>query len=319
MTESNGQVHDKKYAELTGQEKIQDDCDVQALNIVFQGLPPDVYALISHCQSAKDIWDRVELLMQGTKLSYQERECKLYNEFDKLLPSRQVQVNTKFLNALQPEWRKFVTDVKLEKNMYNTNFDQLYAYYPQQLSSMYQTTHSSQPYLPTYEAPYHSQHYQHAYQPQISHPTPSVPQNAYHSSIMSPQPQTEFSQLDSGLAVPVFLPGDDPIDCLNKALAFVSTVVASRFPSTNKQLRTSSNLRNQATIQDGREKMLLVQAHESDQVLVEEQLAFLADPGIPDGQAVQITIPQNFAFQTDDLDAYDSDCDDISCKSGSYG
>ncbi|GKC47620.1 hypothetical protein Tco_1065342 [Tanacetum coccineum] len=48
------------------------------------------------------------------------------------------------------------------------------------------------------------------------------------------------------------------------------------------------------------------------QVLDEEQLAFLVDPGIPDGQAVQTTIQQNFAFQSEDLDAYDSDCDDIS-------
>ncbi|GJY59796.1 retrovirus-related pol polyprotein from transposon TNT 1-94 [Tanacetum coccineum] len=61
-----------------------------------------------------------------------------------------------------------------------------------------------------------------------------------------------------------------------------------------------------------KEKMLLVQVHESGQVLDVEQLAFLADPGIPYGQVVQITIPQNVAFQTDDLDAYDSDCDDIS-------
>ncbi|GJZ87137.1 retrovirus-related pol polyprotein from transposon TNT 1-94, partial [Tanacetum coccineum] len=59
-------------------------------------------------------------------------------------------------------------------------------------------------------------------------------------------------------------------------------------------------------------KILLVQAQECGQFLDEEQLAFLADPGILDGQAVQITIPQNATFQTDDLDAYDSDCDDIS-------
>ncbi|GKC32451.1 retrotransposon protein, putative, ty1-copia subclass [Tanacetum coccineum] len=44
-----------KKNELTEQEKLQDDCDVQALNIVLQGLPPDVYALVNHCQSAKDI------------------------------------------------------------------------------------------------------------------------------------------------------------------------------------------------------------------------------------------------------------------------
>ncbi|GKF81323.1 hypothetical protein Tco_0239925, partial [Tanacetum coccineum] len=44
---------------------------------------------------------------------------------------KQVQVNTKFLNALQPEWSKFVTDVKLAKNMYSTNCNQLYAYLSQ--------------------------------------------------------------------------------------------------------------------------------------------------------------------------------------------
>ncbi|GJZ52538.1 hypothetical protein Tco_0607053 [Tanacetum coccineum] len=51
---------------------------------------------------------------------------------------------------------------------------------------------------------------------------------------------------------------------------------------------------------------------EAGQILDEEQLAFLADPGVPDGQAVQKIIPNNAAFQTEDLDAYDSDCDDIS-------
>ncbi|GKG17927.1 hypothetical protein Tco_0372225, partial [Tanacetum coccineum] len=45
--------------------------------------PPDICALVNHNQMAKQIWDRVKLLMQGTELSYQERECKLYNEFDK--------------------------------------------------------------------------------------------------------------------------------------------------------------------------------------------------------------------------------------------
>ncbi|GJZ50975.1 integrase, catalytic region, zinc finger, CCHC-type containing protein [Tanacetum coccineum] len=61
-----------------------------------------------------------------------------------------------------------------------------------------------------------------------------------------------------------------------------------------------------------KEKMLLVQAQESGQELDKEQLAFLANPRVVDGQVTQITIPQNAAFQTDDLDAYDSDCDDIS-------
>ncbi|GJW20950.1 hypothetical protein Tco_0031572 [Tanacetum coccineum] len=57
---------------------------------------------------------------------------------------------------------------------------------------------------------------------------------------------------------------------------------------------------------------MLAEALESNQILNEKQLAFLADPGIPDGQAAQTTIPNTAAFQTEDLDAYDSDCDDVS-------
>ncbi|GJV07046.1 retrovirus-related pol polyprotein from transposon TNT 1-94 [Tanacetum coccineum] len=89
---------------------------------------------------------------------------------------------------------------------------------------------------------------------------------------------------DSGFAVPVFSPGDDPIACLNKAMAFLTAIASSRFPTTNNQLGTSSNPRNQATIQDGREKSMLAEAQEARQILDEEQLAFLADLGIPTDQ-----------------------------------
>ncbi|GKF37888.1 hypothetical protein Tco_0114646, partial [Tanacetum coccineum] len=103
---------------------------------------------------AKEIWDRVKLLMKGMKLSLQEKECKLYNEFDKFtfvkgyqyywifaqlinnmnvinISMRPVQVNTKFLNGLPPEWSNFVTDVKLARDSDTTNYDQLYSYLEQ--------------------------------------------------------------------------------------------------------------------------------------------------------------------------------------------
>ncbi|GJR82963.1 hypothetical protein Tco_0153748 [Tanacetum coccineum] len=61
-----------------------------------------------------------------------------------------------------------------------------------------------------------------------------------------------------------------------------------------------------------KEKEMLAKAHKSGQILDEEKLTILADPGIPNGQAAQTTIPNTAAFQTEDLDAYDSDCDDVS-------
>ncbi|GJV15677.1 putative ribonuclease H-like domain-containing protein [Tanacetum coccineum] len=61
-----------------------------------------------------------------------------------------------------------------------------------------------------------------------------------------------------------------------------------------------------------KEKVMLAKAQESSQILDEEQLAFLADLSISDYHDVQPTIIHNATFQTDDLDAYDSNCDDIS-------
>ncbi|GKC66191.1 integrase, catalytic region, zinc finger, CCHC-type containing protein, partial [Tanacetum coccineum] len=58
-------------------------------------------------------------------------------------------------------------------------------------------------------------------------------------------------------------------------------------------------------------KVLLVQAQASGQILHEEELAFLADPGIPEGQATQTVITHNAAYQADDLNAYDSDSDEL--------
>nr|GEV44350.1 hypothetical protein [Tanacetum cinerariifolium] len=64
-------------------EAIQADCDVKATNIILQGLPLEVYALVSTHKVAKELWERIQMLMQGTSLTKQERECKLYDEFDK--------------------------------------------------------------------------------------------------------------------------------------------------------------------------------------------------------------------------------------------
>ncbi|GJU42354.1 putative reverse transcriptase domain-containing protein [Tanacetum coccineum] len=101
--EENGQTRPMKYSKLTEAQQLQDDCDVQATNIILHGLPPDVYALVNHQDAAKLINDMHTIEMA----------------------TQQVQVNTKFLNALPSEWSKFITHVKLAKSLYTTNYDQL--------------------------------------------------------------------------------------------------------------------------------------------------------------------------------------------------
>nr|GFA25944.1 hypothetical protein [Tanacetum cinerariifolium] len=172
----------------------------------------------------------------------------------------------------------------------------------------------------------------------------------------------------------VFQKGDDPIDAINHMMSFLTSVVASRYPATNNQLRTSLNPRQQATINNGRvtiqpiqgrqnfisagssrpftsvlggapgkqrvivcyncegeghmskqctkpmrkrdtewfkDKVLLVQAQANGQMLQEEELYFLADPGTAKSSSNQAIITKNAAYQVDDLDAYDSDCDEL--------
>ncbi|GKC97081.1 integrase, catalytic region, zinc finger, CCHC-type containing protein [Tanacetum coccineum] len=197
------------------------------------------------------------------------------------------------------------------------------------------------------------------------------PQMEYAPTVNQQHQQPEFPQLDSSLTVPVFKQGDDPIDAINHMMSFLSAVVTSRCPTTNNQLRNSSNPKQQATINAGRvtlqpvqgrqisfatgttrtytprasgrnygkqrtvicynykgeghmskqctkpkrkqddswfkDKVLLVQAQANGQILHEEELAFLADPGVAEGQATQIVVTHNAAYQADDLDAYDSD------------
>ncbi|GKE89998.1 hypothetical protein Tco_1567473, partial [Tanacetum coccineum] len=122
----------------------------------------------------------------------------------------------------------------------------------------------------------------------------------------------------------MFQQGEDPIECTNKAMAFLSAV-ASRFPPSSNQLKTLSNPRNQATIQDGRVTVQQVQGRQH------QSYAGTGNRGIATtskGNVTVITVKEKgiwrdsvlnqkgqgmlHAFQIDDLDAYDSDCDDLS-------
>ncbi|GKA28348.1 hypothetical protein Tco_0714516 [Tanacetum coccineum] len=154
------------------------------------GLPPDVYSLVNHHDVAKDILDRVRLL---------------------IMTMQQVQVNTKFLNSLQPEWSNFVTDVNLARNMHTTNYDQLYAYLSQHEVHVNEVRKMRERFLEPLAL----------YQAPISHLTPVITQNAYQAPAIQ-QLQADFPQLDSGLVVPAFLPRDDLIASLNKAKVHVS-------------------------------------------------------------------------------------------------
>nr|GEU39100.1 retrovirus-related Pol polyprotein from transposon TNT 1-94 [Tanacetum cinerariifolium] len=83
IIEENRASRPKKYSELSATKAIQADCNVKATNIILQGLPPEVYALVSNHKVVKELWEIIQMLMQGTSLTKQERE--LFQKGDDLI------------------------------------------------------------------------------------------------------------------------------------------------------------------------------------------------------------------------------------------
>ncbi|GJS91957.1 hypothetical protein Tco_0774593 [Tanacetum coccineum] len=197
--------------------------------------------------------------------------------------------------------------------------------------------HPPQQFTPVYAAPIHHQQHHTPVNPiqQSISPQPFIPPSVIQQS------QPEFPQLDSSLVVPMFQQGEDPIECINKAMAFLFCCSIKSYGGIGNRGIATTSKGNYAAGQPRvvkcyncqrerymarectqpkrprnaawfKEKLMFAEAQEAGQILDEEQLAFLADPGIDEVQVAQQIIPQSLAFQTEDLDAYDWDCDDIS-------
>nr|GEV74159.1 hypothetical protein [Tanacetum cinerariifolium] len=122
--EEDGVTRLKKYSELSAAKAIQADCDVKATNIILQGLPPEERECKLYDEFYKFVYRKGETLHDFyLRFSLLLNDMNMYN-----MKLEQFQVNTKFLNTLPPEWSKFVTDVKLVRDLHTTNVDQLHAY-----------------------------------------------------------------------------------------------------------------------------------------------------------------------------------------------
>ncbi|GJZ28135.1 retrovirus-related pol polyprotein from transposon TNT 1-94 [Tanacetum coccineum] len=239
--EENGVIRPRKYSDLSPTDAIQADYDVKATNIILQGLPPEIYALVSNHRIAKDLWERIQLLMQGTSLTKQERGyVKLVRDLHT--------TNIDQLHAYLGQHEFHANEVRL---MHERNSDPLALvspqYGPTYQSQQYSTNRSSTPLSITYP----SNDYQSSVHHNVYSPPPPIPQLEYAHAVNQQPQQAEFPQLDSSLTIPVFKQGDNPIDAINHMMSFLSVVVTSRYPTTNNQLRNSSNPRQQATINDG--------------------------------------------------------------------
>nr|GEU49719.1 hypothetical protein [Tanacetum cinerariifolium] len=118
-----GPKRSRVYSGLTSKEKDRYNADIRAINILLQGLPKDIYTLINHYTNAKDIWDNVKMLLEGSELTKEDRESQLYDDFEHFRQHKRVSIHDYYV--------RFMMAVKLNRGLRDSNYDQLHAYLKQ--------------------------------------------------------------------------------------------------------------------------------------------------------------------------------------------
>nr|GEX09908.1 hypothetical protein [Tanacetum cinerariifolium] len=137
---------------LTEKELKLIEADDQAIQTILLGLPEDIYAAVNSCETAQEIWLRVQQMMKGSDIGIQEKKAKLFNEWERFTSNEgesiesyyhqflelmndlkrnkhfleKIASNLKFLNNLQPEWSRHVTIVHQTKDLHTADYTQLY-------------------------------------------------------------------------------------------------------------------------------------------------------------------------------------------------
>nr|GEX76905.1 hypothetical protein [Tanacetum cinerariifolium] len=242
--------------ELTEKELKQIEADDQAIQTIFLGLPEDIYA---SCETAQEIWLRVQQMMKGSDIGIREKKAKLFNEWEmftsndgesiesyyhrflklmndlkrnKHFPEK-IASNLKFLNNLQPQWSRHVTIVHQTKDLHTTYYTQLYDFlkYNQKgvdelKAERLAKTQDPLALMATSNNPYNF--------PVLNQDQPSFNQNYMQQPMPKPEDIT------------------DPTTAMNMALALMAKTFKLNYSTpTNNNQRISSNPRNRQIAQPG--------------------------------------------------------------------
>nr|GEY85035.1 hypothetical protein [Tanacetum cinerariifolium] len=128
------------------------EADDQAIQTILLDLPEDIYVAVDSCETAQEIWLRVQQMMKGSDIGIQEKKAKLFNEWERFTSNdgesiesyyhhflklmkdlkrnkhfpEKIASNIKFLNNLQQEWSRHVTIVYQTKDLHTADYTQLY-------------------------------------------------------------------------------------------------------------------------------------------------------------------------------------------------
>ncbi|GJV31623.1 retrovirus-related pol polyprotein from transposon TNT 1-94 [Tanacetum coccineum] len=268
--------HEQTDDELTKAEIKHIEVDDQAIQTILLGLPEDIYAAVDSCETAQEIWLRVQQMMKGSDIGIQEKKAKLFNEwerftstdgesiesyyhrFSKLMNdfkrnkhfSEKIASNLKFLNNLQPEWSRHVTIVHQTNDLHTADYTQLndfLKYIQKEVDDLraerLAKTHDPLALMANSNNPFYYPVF-HPDQPSSS----TYMQQPQPNDNYKPQPSFNHNYMQQPLPNPQDI--TDPTTAMNMALVLMAKAFKLNYSTpTNNNQRISSNLRNRQIAQ----------------------------------------------------------------------
>nr|GEY38975.1 Gag-Pol polyprotein [Tanacetum cinerariifolium] len=99
----------------------QIEADDQAIHTILLGLPEDIYAAVDSCETAQEIWLRVQQMIKGSDIGIQEKKAKLYNEWERFTSN-----DGESIESYYHRWSRHVTIVHQTKDLHTADYTQLY-------------------------------------------------------------------------------------------------------------------------------------------------------------------------------------------------
>nr|GEX41789.1 hypothetical protein [Tanacetum cinerariifolium] len=286
--EENGVTRPRKYSELSPKDAIQADCDAKATNIILQVLPPKSPHYGSPYQSQHYSTNQSSTPLSITYPSNDYQSLVHHNVYSPQAFIPQLEyaptVNQQPQQSKFPQLDSGVTVLVFNKGDNPIDgINHMMSFLSAVVTSRYPTTNN-----------------------QLRNSSHPRQQATINDGIVTLQPVQRRPVSFATSTTRTYTPRASGRNFRKQIIVICYNY--KREGHMSKQCPKPKRKRDDAWFKD---KVFLVQAHANGQILHEEELAFLANPRITEGQATQTVVTHNAAYQANDLDAYDSNCDEL--------
>nr|GEX54677.1 hypothetical protein [Tanacetum cinerariifolium] len=312
-----GPERPRVYSDQNTEERDRHNADIRATNILLQGFPKDIYTLINHYTDTKDIWDNVKMLLEVSELTKEDREFSMliYDMRNIKMTMPKLQLNSKFVNDMLPEWGRFVTTVKLNRGQRLSNYDKLFAYLKQHKAHAKENKmvleRLSQPIAQPTADPL-------ALLSNVSNTQHGIPSSS--TSSITPLTLLRANSIDDLIEnLTRYEEAQNRVGNVNLGQARpgqARTVKCYNCNDTGHIARNYTQPKRPQNSEYFKDKMILMQAQENGVALDAEQLLFLAggpsnafDDDVDEQPVQDLALNMDNVFQDEDCDAFDSDVD----------